>query len=797
MLVPLSWLREFTPYEGTAQALGDKLTMLGLELEEITHPFAGIEDIVVGYVRECEPHPDSDHLHCCKVDAGSGALLDIVCGAPNVAAGQKVAVAPVGSRLPDGTVIKKAKLRGQPSHGMICSERELGLSEDHSGIMVLPETMTVGQKLIDALELDRDVLDISVTPNRADCLSIMGMAREAAIAFDLPFNVPDLPLILADGAQQTTIPVEIDDPELCWLYAGRVINDIKVEQSPLRIRSRLLACGIRPISNVVDVTNYILMETGQPLHSFDLDKLGGGRIVVQRAREGEKFITLDGKERILKASDLCICDAQKAIALAGVMGGQNSEIDSASRNVFLESAVFNPACIRKTSRRLGLSSEASYRFERGIDQRRSIWAMDRACAMLAALGGGIPNRGFSCAEPRPFEPQRIAFAPEHADALLGKKIEPEFQKKSLEAVGCAVENFPGPRWIAIQPSWRPDLTREADLIEEVGRIYGLDAIEPAVPTMEYSMNDDVGLHSRYAFLTHIRRWGSGLGLNEAVNYSFTAQSELDFLNLEKENRIAILNPLSEEQNVLRTCLAPGLLQDVSNNLAFGAQSIRLFELANAFLREDEAETGAREVPLLGICLCGLRHEPAWPHKEKDLDYQDIKGIVEHLLHYLGLSKPTCELEPDHPYLEPCVRISLGQQTIGRMGAVRSRLAQKYNAQKKVWLAELNLEILKAMHKTSVQFRPLPLYPAVRRDMTVIAPPAIAARDIMETLMLLKMPLLEGAVLVDLYEPEGSRERNLTFRLTFRHPGRTLKDEEVDREREKAAGFLMEKLNVKI
>ena len=385
MLLSLSWLREFTPYEGTAEALGDRLTMLGLELEDIRRPYDAISSIVVGHVVSCDNHPESDHLHVCKVDAGQGELLDIVCGAPNVAAGQKVPVALVGTTMPDGMVIKKAKLRGAPSFGMICSERELGLTEDHTGIMVLPESFVVGKPLVEQLALDREVLDISITPNRADCLSVLGLARETALAYSLPLSIPDLPLELDATGPEVLVPIDIEDPDHCWLYSGRVITGVKIGPSPMRLRHRLHAVGVRPISNIVDVTNYILFECGQPLHSFDMDRLEGGRIVVRRAQEGDKFTTLDGQERTLTGADLCIRDGARAVALAGVMGGLNSEIADASTKVFLESAVFKPATIRKTSRRLGLSSEASYRFERGIDQQRTVWALDRACATVCTL----------------------------------------------------------------------------------------------------------------------------------------------------------------------------------------------------------------------------------------------------------------------------------------------------------------------------------------------------------------------------------------------------------------------------
>lgn len=798
MLAPLSWLREFTPYEGTAEALGQKLTMLGLELEEIINPFAGLADIKVGFVSQCAMHPDSDHLRCCKVDLGGPELVDIVCGAPNVAQGQKVAVAPVGATLPDGTRIKKAKLRGQPSNGMICSERELGLSEDHSGIMVLPESADVGHSLIAALDLDTEVLNLSITPNRGDCLSILGIARETAAAFGLPLYVPDLPLIIDHDNPPLETPVEIRDSSLCWLYAGRVITNARAGQAPMRMRYRLHAVGVRAISNIVDVTNYILFEVGQPLHAFDLDKLDGKRIIVRQAKPDEMLVTLDGKERKLLPTDLCICDATGPVALAGVMGGQNSEITAETSNVFIESAVFQPQSIRRTSRRLGLQSEASYRFERGIDQCRSVWALDRACALMARISGGYVRSGFSLAEPRPFTPARIAYAPGAADALLGVQLDAEFQAKTLAALGCAVENRAAASWTVIQPSWRHDLTREADLIEETGRVYGLDRIEPVLPSVRRSLADNLKSDTVWDFIQLVKRWGAGAGLYEAINYSFVGQKELDLLNQPESLRIAIVNPLSEEQNALRTCLSPGLLRDLANNLAFGTSSIRLFEIANAFARDEEAETGASETPLLGILLSGLRHMQQWPHREADLDYADLKGLVENLFAFLHLEKPGVRLAQEPAWLAPCVAISCAKGDCGFMGRVKPEIAKAYNAQKAVWLCELDLTLLQLLHaERIVQFAALPVYPAVRRDITVTVPAGINSDQILEKLLLMKLPLLEGAVLLDSYTAEGSDERSLTYRLTFRNPARTLKDEEADKEREKIAAQLRSGLGARI
>lgn len=798
MLVPMSWLREFVPYEGDTQALGDKLTMLGLELEGILHPFSDLAFIKVGFVAQCLPHPDSDHLHCCKVDLGEAELVDIVCGAPNVAEGQKVAVAPVGSRLPDGTKIKKSKLRGKPSNGMICSERELGLSDDHSGIMVLSDSLDTGHSLLDALNLDRDVLDLSITPNRGDCLSILGIARECALAFNLPLHVPELPMILDPREPEINVPVKIHDPDLCYLYAGRVVTGLKIGQSPLRMRCRLISVGARPISNIVDITNYILFEIGQPLHAFDLDKLAGRRIEVRNARSGESFITLDGKSHLLKSSDLCICDEKGPVALAGVMGGLDSEITAESKNLFLESAVFQPKTVRKTSHRLGINSEAAFRFERGVDQRRSIWALDRACAMMASIAGGLPNASLSCEEPRPFIPTQISYRPARAEMLLGMKLPESVQANNLNADGCAINNREDSSWTVIQPSWRHDLTREADLIEEVGRIYGLDALPARLPAIQRQLDDSGFIDTAHIFRVKIKQWGAGLGLNEVINYSFVGHGELDDLKIGSEKRISIANPLSEEMDTLRTSVVPGLLQDLRNNLAFGAQTLKIFEIATVFESDNSFETTAKESPHLGILLNGLRHDFGWPRGVEEFGYGDIKGILQNLFWFLKIGQCQFQLLEDHGFLHPAVKITANNRIVGEAGCLKPDLAKKLNAQKQVWLAELDLELLYNLStKATMSFRPLPIYPAVRRDITVIVPKSMEIGLIETKILAVKSSLLESAVLADLFEPENSQDKNVTFRLTFRHPDRTLKDLEADKEREKIADMLRKEINARI
>lgn len=798
MLLSLKWLREFVPLEASAQELGDRLTMLGLELEDILHPYDGIKTIVVGHVLTKEAHPDSDHLAVCTVDVGQGEPLTIVCGAPNVAAGQKVPVALVGTTMPGGMVIKKAKLRGVPSFGMICSERELGLTDDHSGIMVLPEAFRVGDRLVDALDLDTEILEIGITPNRGDCLSVLGLAREAALAFKLPLTMPKVH-VEEEGADWTSEwSIGIPKPELCPFYQLRLVEGVTVKPSPAWMRYRLHAVGVRPISNIVDITNYVLMELGQPLHAFDRDKLEGGRTEISLAREGERIVTLDGQERVLSAADLLIRDGVKPVALAGVMGGLETEISDASRAVMVESAVFRPETIRKTARRQSLPSEASYRFERGVDQGGSAYAMNRAVSLMAECAGGVVRTGACTQEPKPWVASVPTFRVRRAVDLLGMDVEPAFCADTLERLGCALDRGDEAAWKVTTPSWRQDLSREVDLIEEIARVKGMDTIPETLPAVSRPLERFGQPESRYAFLSRVKAWGSGLGLNEAENYSFVGHKDLDHLGLPKEGRIDIINPLTEEQNVLRTALAPSLLQNVRTNIAHGNMGVRLFEVANVFEADAASQTTARERARLGLVMYGSLYDTAWPHAETDAAYADVRGLVEHFAGFLHLAAPAFIREAEHPAYAPCVRVEIDGRPVGLIGQVKPQLADAYHARKPVWLAELDLETLWELHQQArIAFRPLAVFPPSRRDVTVIAPTALSVSAIEEHIRGLRIAILEDVTLIDLYEPKDTEERNLTFRLTFRKADRTLKDAEVDKEREKVAQSLVKNLGVRI
>lgn len=805
MLISLQWLREFVPYTGTVQALADRLTMQGLEVEAILDPFESIASIVVGHVLECADHPDSDHLHVCSVDVGAGEPLQIVCGAPNVAKGQKVPVALIGATMPGGMQIKKGKLRGVLSCGMICSERELGLSEDHSGIMVLPEDFKPGALLVDALNLEREVIEVSITPNRADCLSVLGIARETALGFGLPLAMPRLNLVedASAGKADDVVRIEIADGELCPVYRARVLTGAKIQPSPAWMRYRLLAIGQRPISNIVDVTNYILMELGQPLHSFDRSLLKGGVVRVAPAQDGMNITTLDGQERKLLGSDLLIWDAERPVALAGVMGGANSSISDASTEVLLECAIFRPGTIRKTARRLALPSEASYRFERGVDQVGSVFALERAAQLMAEVSGAKVLAGVAVAEPKPWATRTHIFRIAKCNALLGLELTPEFCRTTLTGLGCQVDAADPACWKVTSPSHRLDLEREVDLFEECGRVHGLDRIPAVLPKISKSLDSTQASDTVFGFLQSLKAWAVGAGLREAINYSFVGTDDLDRLNLPQAGRIMIANPLSEDQNVLRTEIAPGLLNNVRHNIAQGNGSLRLFEIAKAFVEDATSDTGARENSRLGLLVHGQRHTQEWPWEQGEADYLDAKGLVENLLAHLRLGPGAFILEPEHAYLEPCVRVEVSTKTgvhlVGRIGRVQPKIADAYHARKDVWLADMDADLLRELSRaTKPAFKSLPKFPPSRRDVTVICPASLRAEQVEAAIREMKPKNLESLALVAVYSPEDNKdERNLTFRLTYRHADRTLVDKEVDKEHGKVLAGLPQKLPVRI
>ena len=799
MLLSLSWLREFTPYEGTAEALGDRLTMLGLELEDIRRPYDAISSIVVGHVVSCDNHPESDHLHVCKVDAGQGELLDIVCGASNVAAGQKVPVALVGTKMPDGMMIKKAKLRGAPSFGMICSERELGLTEDHTGIMVLPESFVVGKPLVEQLELDREVLDISITPNRADCLSVLGLARETALACNLPLSIPGLPLELDSGAE-VLVPIDIDDPEHCWLYSGRVITGVKIGPSPMRLRHRLHAVGVRPISNIVDVTNYILFEYGQPLHSFDMDKLEGGRIVVRRAQEGDTFTTLDGQERALTAADLCIRDGARAVALAGVMGGLNSEIKPETTQLLFESAKFARDNIRKTARGLGQNTDASAHYEKGISEYTTELGMARALHLIQELGcGEVTATEFDCSAGAPRKGKHFTARISAINAILGITVPTEEILAILKKLSFEVTmEADGDTMQVVAPRYREDIEiGEPDLAEEVIREYGYDHITPTF--LKAAQVTTGGLTADQHRRDKLKSAMCAQGFYEAMTLAFYADADLDALHIAPDaperNVIRIVNPISSNLTIMRSLLAPSLLNVAVTNLKKGNAAGRLFELSNIYVPKQLPLTELPEERLhLGFVAFG-EHE----------DFFAVKGALEDLAASFGV---TFEVEraEDVPYLHPGIAayILCNGVRVGSFGKLANDvqagldLPRDSRANQKIFLGEIDYETLVAQLPAGLRYHPLPEFDTVARDLALVADEETPCGTIIAE-MKRACKQLADVELFDIYRSEaiGAGKKSMAFTLHFAPENKALEAADVDRFVKKILGNLKFKLGIEI
>ncbi len=799
MLLSLKWLQEFVPFEGTAQELGDRLTMLGLELEEIIYPFAHLDGVVTGHVVQCGPHPEADRLSVTRVDTGAGEPLAIVCGAPNVAKGQKVAVATIGTTLPGGITIKKSKLRGQVSMGMICAEDELGLGTGHDGIMVLDEHLTPGLPLAEALDLDMEVLDIGVTPNRSDCNSVLGLAREVALAYNLPLHIPKPKLTEHGPDMGDTVKITIADPDLCPLFSGRIIKDITVGPSPAWLRWRLLAIGQRPVNNIVDASNYIMFELGHPNHAYDLDLLEGPAIFVSQAGSETALTTLDGQVRTLRPTDLLIRDAKHPVGLAGIMGGSSTEVSEKTKNIFLELAVFHPPVVRKTARGLGLGSEASYRFERGMDQQMAMYCLDRVSSLVAELGEGKLITGLCKAEPKPWQGRAISFSPAKAKQLLGIELSQAFCVSTLTGLGCIISGEDTTRWEVTPPSHRPDLTLEADLCEELARVYGMDTIPAVLPRVGHSLENFSAKSSLWDFTHHIKNWARGIGLTEAINFSFVSEQQLNLLGLCEADRVPVANPLSEDQGVMRSSLLPGLLANVRTNAGYGAKSLRLFEVAHAFTQDKAKETTVAEALCLAIVLYGQRNKEQWPWPvDETADYADLKGLVEHLLAHLGPHCPVFRLVEGHHFFDPCVTVQVQGKIMGTLGRINKEVAAHYNARYSIWAAELDMTFLKDMHNnTQPGFTALDKFPAVRRDITINTPHNITVEELIGAIYDLKTDILENVTMVDLYEPENEVHRNITLRLTYRHKKKTLKDKDVDKQHRIIASGLQKKLPVQL
>ncbi|AJY73649.1 phenylalanine--tRNA ligase subunit beta [Paenibacillus beijingensis] len=791
MNVSYKWLSEYIDLEGIGpEQLAEKMTAGGIEIDGVESRNKGVSGVVVGYVVAKEKHPDADKLNVCKVDVGSGELLQIVCGARNVDAGQKVPVATVGAKLPGGLAIKRAKLRGVESQGMICSAKELGINdkllpkEQQEGILVLPEATELGQPIGDVLGIDDYVLELDLTPNRSDCLSMLGVAYEVGALTGRPVQLPQNDVFRAAERTEDHIRVTVEAGELCSHYSARSIRNVTIAPSPLWLQNRLIAAGIRPINNVVDVTNYVMLEYGQPLHAFDGDKIAGGHITVRTAKPGETLETLDGQQRTLEPHMLVIADAEKAVALAGVMGGANSEVTAETTNIVLESAKFDGGTVRKTSRQLGLRSESSARFEKEVDPGRVIAALDRAAALIAKLAQGLVTEGIAEVVVQEAEPAVISISIDKTNRYLGTQLSKLEIQTIFGRLGFESELSPEGEFAVTVPTRRGDITRDVDLIEEVARLFGYDNI-PTTP-IEGSTTPGA-LTKPQAIRRELRKRLTDAGLSEVVNYSFTSPQRTEmFPDLgggAKPVRLSM--PMSEERSVLRRSLIPQLLETAAYNRNRKTADVSVFEIGSVFHTDEDVLTQLpREKHRFAALLTGSREASQWNRKAEKVDFYTAKGVLESVFHLLGLSGKIvyAAAQPDqfHPGRTASVALQtqLGLETIGYVGQLHPSV-QLDNDLDDTFVLEIDLDAVYEEADFSIEYKALPRYPAIERDIAVVVDSGVEAGALCAAVREAAGELLESVNVFDVYTGErlGAGKKSVALSLVYRHPERTLTDEE--------------------
>lgn len=783
MRVPMEWLKELVTVELPVTELTDRLDMTGTKVEAVEVVGEALDHVVVGLVVEKKQHPEADKLSYCTVDVGSGEPLHIVCGAQNFAAGDKVPVAMVGAVLAGGLEIKRAKLRGLVSEGMLCSARELGVGGDAEGLLILPKDAPVGMPFAEYEGLADTVLDLEITPNRPDCLSVAGVAREVgAVVGDsavMPRRVPEESGIPAEDA----VSVTIADPALCPRYTARVIRGVKVGPSPAWLVRRLAAAGARPINNVVDVTNYVLFLLGQPLHAFDLATLGVAQgkvaIAVRRALPGEKLTTLDGQERVLTEDMIVIADPGGAVALAGVMGGEETEVSDVTVDVLLESASFDPPSISRTSRNLGLISEASFRFEKRVDPAGCVDASDYAAALIADLAGGTVAPGVVDAYPAPAQPRALTLRTARADTLLGTSLGREEMGALLGRLGLANERGEDEELLVTVPTWRPDLEREIDLVEEVARLSGMENVTSTLPAGRGRVG---GLTPEQRLERRVGGTLRAAGLSESIGLAFADPAEAETWPFEEGDRLVeLVNPLTEELAVMRWALAPRLLRQVADNQRHGVADVHLYELAATFTGAEERRQ-PRERKRIGAVLAGSWARPTWSDPERELDFYDGKGILESLFESLSLPKWRLAAA-QHPWLQPgrSAEVLLGGETIGWLGEVHPSVLERMEAEGPVTLIEVDLApIARAALAVARGYEEIGRFPSVLRDVALVVDESVTAESVARSISSAGGKLLESARLFDVYRGAGvpDGKKSLAFALVYRAVDRTLSDEEV-------------------
>lgn len=782
MIVSLKWLRDYVDIPLSVNDLADRLTMVGLEIEGIRQQSEFLEKVMTVRLEEIRKHPRADRLHLCKVSDGRKTYR-VVCGAPNLEPGITVPLALPGGTLPSGMTLEETHIRGELSQGMLCSQKELQLGEDASGIWHLPPETPIGVPLAEALGRDDVILEVGITPNRSDCLSIIGIAREIAAICGASLRYPPVSVEEQGPSVDTLSSVTVLDSVGCPRYTARIVEGVRIGPSPAWLRQRLEAVGLRPINNIVDVTNFILMELGQPLHAFDFDRLSEHRIVVRRAKEGERFTTLDGVERTLFDDTLLICDGSGPVAIAGIMGGLDSEITSDTTRVLIESAYFQPQCIRRSSKKLGLRSESSYRFERGIDPDGVLRALDRAAQLMQEVGGGKIASGRIDVYPHPIERPVLTLRVARTAQFLGTPIEAPEMAKVLRSIEMDVEPVDSDRLKVIPPSFRPDITREVDLSEEVARLIGYDRIPVTYPEVVIHTEPD-DPHRR------MREEAKGVlkecGFFELITYSFISLQSLQKLGLPSDDPrlrpLQLLNPLTEEQAVMRTSLIPALIQTVRYNFDRQNDDLRVFELSKVFLPRKDNVQPNEAFHLVGA-LTGKRNPHLLYGGEAEVDYADVKGSVECILDLFHGESVRYAAENLPPYLDPAAAATVffNGEPVGVLGRLHPEIGENFDLKKPVFLFELDFDRLYALGRPRPLYQPLPKFPSVVRDMALIVDEDLPVQEPLDFILKEQEPFLERTEIFDLYRnPQfGAGKKSVGYRLTYRAADRSLTDDEVN------------------
>lgn len=787
MKVTLNWLKEFVDFSLSPKELSEALTMVGLEVEEYHAIERNFSGVIVGKVVAAQKHSEAHQLTVCQVDTG-GQTVAVVCGAPNVTVGMKAPFALEGAILADGRKVEVKDIRGLTSHGMLCSEAELGLSERAEGLMVLPESAPVGKDLHAVLGAPDVVFDIAVTPNRPDCLSVIGIAREVAAITGAPFKIPTVTLAESGQAGENPFRVEIKDSQRCFRYSGRLLKNILIQPSPYWMSACLHAVGVRSINNVVDITNYVMMETGLPLHAFDSTMLEGQKIIVRTAKAGEKFVTLDGQERTLDDQALLICDANKPVALAGIMGGQNSEVESDTESVFLESAYFEPVGIRRTSKKLDLASESSRRFERGIDPNGTLFAMNRS-AQLMIEHANAEIVGHAVDEyPSPVMPVEIDLSGTAANNLLGTSLTNADMSRILAPLDIKLVSEQNDKLTFRVPTSRPDLTREVDLIEEIARHYGYDNIPVATSApidFRQTMNE------RVAFKDRLRRHLSGFGFKETVSLSLVHPSLAKAFLPPESELVELLNPLSPELSTFRTNLILSLLNNVAYNRNRQMQNLRFFEIGDAAWRIVGKKEVLEKCQVAGI-FAGKRIEQNWNQKAEPFDYYDIKGAVTGLLDMIGIHAFEMDQCSDAYWAEEISIIKADGRIIGTFGKISNDICSLFKIKvPDVYAFCLDFDSLYELSKKQKIYDPIPRYPSVPFDMALVIDVNIPIGQIEREIWRAGGAHLVNVHLFDYYRGEqvAKDKKSIAFSLTFSSKERTLDENDIQQAIQKILAHL--------